>query len=47
MDHTVQESLAFAVALASIKMESPGPFRGLLEDVLARMSAHPLSLEVS
>jgi sugar/nucleoside kinase (ribokinase family) len=39
MDHGVQESLAFAVALASIKMESPGPFRGLLEDVLARMSA--------
>jgi sugar/nucleoside kinase (ribokinase family) len=37
IDHTVQESLAFAVALASIKMESPGPFRGSLEDVLARM----------
>lgn len=38
IDHTVQESLAFAVALASIKMETPGPFRGTLEDVLARMS---------
>jgi sugar/nucleoside kinase (ribokinase family) len=38
MDHSVQESLAFAVALASIKMESPGPFRGRLEDVLARMT---------
>jgi sugar/nucleoside kinase (ribokinase family) len=38
IDHTVQESLAFAVALASIKMETPGPFRGSVEDVLARMS---------
>jgi sugar/nucleoside kinase (ribokinase family) len=38
IDHTVQESLAFAVSLASIKMESPGPFRGSYEDVLARMS---------
>ncbi len=38
IDHSVQDSLAFAVALASIKMESPGPFRGLLEDVLSRMS---------
>jgi sugar/nucleoside kinase (ribokinase family) len=37
MDHGVQESLAFAVALASIKMETPGPFRGSLEEVLARM----------
>jgi sugar/nucleoside kinase (ribokinase family) len=41
IDHTVQESLRFAAALASIKMESPGPFRGTLEDVLARMSASP------
>jgi sugar/nucleoside kinase (ribokinase family) len=38
IDHPVQESLAFAVALASIKMETPGPFQGRLEDVLARMS---------
>jgi sugar/nucleoside kinase (ribokinase family) len=37
LDHPVQESLRFAVALASIKMETPGPFRGSLEDVLARM----------
>ena len=37
-DHTVQESLRFAVALASIKMETPGPFRGSLEDILARMN---------
>jgi sugar/nucleoside kinase (ribokinase family) len=37
IDHPVQESLKFAVALASIKMETPGPFRGSLEDVLARM----------
>jgi len=38
IDYPVQESLAFAVALASIKMESPGPFQGRLEDVLSRMS---------
>jgi len=38
MDHPVEESLAFAVALASIKMETPGPFQGSLQDVLARMS---------
>jgi len=37
-DHPVQDSLAFAVALASFKMENPGPFRGRLEDVLSRMS---------
>lgn len=38
IDHSVEDSLRFAVALASIKMETPGPFRGTLEDVLARMS---------
>ncbi len=43
MDHDVQESLRFAAALASIKMESPGPFRGSLEDVLARMSLKPVA----
>jgi len=37
IDHDVQESLAFAAALASIKMETPGPFRGSLNDVFARM----------
>lgn len=41
MDHGVQESLAFAVALASIKMETPGPFRGSLQDVMNRMSESP------
>jgi sugar/nucleoside kinase (ribokinase family) len=37
-DHDVHESLRFAVALASIKMETPGPFRGSLNDVLERMA---------
>jgi sugar/nucleoside kinase (ribokinase family) len=41
IDHGVEESLGFAVALASIKMETPGPFRGTLQDVLARMSESP------
>ncbi len=36
-DHSVEESLRFAAALTSIKMESLGPFKGSLEDVLERM----------
>jgi sugar/nucleoside kinase (ribokinase family) len=31
------ESLKFAAALVSIKMETPGPFRGTLSQVLTRM----------
>jgi sugar/nucleoside kinase (ribokinase family) len=37
MDHNVAESLKFAAALVSIKMETPGPFNGTSADVLARM----------
>ncbi len=37
MDHGVSESLRFAAALVSIKMETPGPYRGTLEDVLQRV----------
>jgi len=37
-EHDVAESLQFASALVSIKMETPGPFAGKLGDVLARMS---------
>ena len=33
----VQESLRYAAALTSIKMESPGPFSGTQEEVLKRM----------
>jgi sugar/nucleoside kinase (ribokinase family) len=36
-DHDVAESLKFAAALVSIKMETPGPFQGTLADVLMRM----------
>jgi sugar/nucleoside kinase (ribokinase family) len=36
-DYPIGESLKFAAALASIKMESPGPFNGSLDDVLRRM----------
>jgi sugar/nucleoside kinase (ribokinase family) len=36
-DHDVAESLEFAAALVSIKMETPGPFQGTLADVLTRM----------
>ena len=39
LDHGVEDSLKFAAALASIKMETPGPFRGTLEDVLGRMGS--------
>jgi sugar/nucleoside kinase (ribokinase family) len=37
LDHDPDESLKFAAALVSIKLETPGPFNGTLEDVLARM----------
>jgi sugar/nucleoside kinase (ribokinase family) len=37
LDHGVAESLKFAAALVSIKMETPGPFSGTLEDVNKRL----------
>ena len=37
LDHDPGESLKFAAALVSIKMETPGPFKGTLEDVLIRL----------
>ena len=37
LDYDVTESLKFAAALVSIKMETPGPFCGTLADVLERM----------
>jgi sugar/nucleoside kinase (ribokinase family) len=44
LDCSVDESLKFAASLASIKMETPGPFRGTLEDVIRRMGMgdHPV-----
>src|SRR5512142_1738115 len=39
LDHDAAEALRFAATLVSIKMESPGPFQGTLEDVLARLPA--------
>lgn len=38
LDHSVDDSLRFAAALTSIKMESPGPFIGSLDDVIKRMN---------
>jgi sugar/nucleoside kinase (ribokinase family) len=38
LDYGIEDSLKFAAAVASIKMETPGPFKGTLEDVLARMA---------
>jgi len=35
--HDPQESVRFAAALCSIKMEKPGPFAGTIEEVFARM----------
>ena len=37
LTHGIQDAIDYAAALCSIKMESPGPFRGTIEDVLARM----------
>jgi sugar/nucleoside kinase (ribokinase family) len=41
MEHSVEDSVKFAAALASIKMEAPAPFTGSLEDVLERMRTSP------
>ena len=37
LNHGVAESLKFAAALVSIKMETPGPFKGTLEEVARRL----------
>ena len=39
LDHNPAESLRFAAALVSLKMEKAGPFDGALADVLERMNA--------
>ena len=38
LDYGVAESLKFAAALVSLKMEKPGPFSGTMQDVLQRMA---------
>jgi hypothetical protein len=43
LDHNADESLRFAAALVSIKMEKAGPFDGTLADVLERMNAKAAS----
>ena len=37
LDHSPEDSLKFAAALVSIKMETAGPFQGTLEEVFQRM----------
>ena len=37
LTHGIEESLRFAAALTSIKMEKPGPFSGTVDEVLKRM----------
>lgn len=37
LEHDVKTSLKFAAAVVSIKMETPGPFKGTLEDVAKRL----------
>ena len=37
LEHDVEESLRFAAALVSIKMETPGPFQGTLNEVRKRI----------
>ena len=37
LNHDIRESLKFAAALVSIKMETPGPFKGTLDEVLIRL----------
>lgn len=40
IDHPVDDALRFAAAVASIKMETEGPFTGTIENVLTRMEAN-------
>jgi sugar/nucleoside kinase (ribokinase family) len=37
LDHSVEDSIRFAAALVSIKMEHTGPFKGSIDDVIRRM----------
>ncbi len=37
LDHDPEESVRYAAALCSIKMETPGPFSGTIRDVKVRM----------
>jgi sugar/nucleoside kinase (ribokinase family) len=37
LNHGIEESLRYATALTSIKMEKPGPFGGTVDEVLRRM----------
>ena len=39
LNHGIQDSIDYAAALCSIKMEKPGPFQGTIDDVLARMKS--------
>ncbi len=41
LDHNPEESVHYAAALCSIKMEKPGPFTGTIKDVKARMEKNP------
>jgi len=37
LDSSIQDSVNYAAALCSIKMETPGPFKGSFEDVIERI----------
>ncbi len=37
LSHEIEESVRYAAALTSIKMEIPGPFKGSIQDVLKRV----------
>lgn len=39
LEHSISESVRFAAALCSLKMESPGPFNGTVAMVLDRMGS--------
>lgn len=38
LDHDVKYALKFAAALVSVKMETPGPFKGTMDEVISRMN---------
>jgi sugar/nucleoside kinase (ribokinase family) len=41
LTHGIEESLRYAAALTSLKMEKPSPFLGTQEEVLERMKTIP------
>ena len=47
MTHSIDESIHYAAALTSLKMEKPLPFTGTMEDVLERMKDSEILIKMN